>query len=92
MAMEMKFDPAAGSFYLKLSDREVVRTEDVDGKRRVLVDLDRDNGVVGIELIQPNRVSLQTVTRKFDLPPIRLDQVKFSSARIPKHVLEKAFA
>lgn len=45
----------------------------------MVVDLDARNEVVGIELIQPTRTTLQEVARRYDLPEFSLADLEIVS-------------
>ncbi len=58
------YDADAGALYLKLADRKVARTVEVDSG--TLADLDSAGRLVGIEVIQPDRAwPLEDVLSRF---------------------------
>ena len=47
--MRLKYDLDVGALYIRLTDRSVARTRELDDN--TLVDLDADGGVIGIEVV-----------------------------------------
>lgn len=54
MLAEGEYDPSANALYLHFSNSDVMWTEEVNGM--TLVDLDADGGVVGVEILHPQRI------------------------------------
>ena len=80
--LRLEYDPTVNCFYLQLKDAPVARSVDIDDKTEVVVDLDARNEVVGIELIQPSRATLQEVARRYELPDFSLADLEIVSPAI----------
>jgi len=77
--LRLEYDPDVNCFYLQLKDAPVARSVDIDDKTEVVVDLDARDEVVGIELIQPSRATLQEVARRYELPDFSLADLEIVS-------------
>jgi uncharacterized protein YuzE len=62
--ISQSYDLDAGALYIELADCQVTRTEQVDPG--TLVDLDAEGNVIGIEVINPERLwPLAEILRRF---------------------------
>ncbi len=72
--INVRFDPLADVVYIKVREAEIERSkEENDG---VIVDLDKNNNLIGISIVQPKKVSIQRrkifkkIALKFHTPGI----------------------
>ena len=72
--MQLEYDFSVRALYIRLSDKPVARTREVDDNTNV--DLDKDGTVVGIEVIDIDLPwPVAAILRDFDLPQDELEQV-----------------
>ena len=62
--MKIKYDPEADVVYIKLSDAEILETEETD--TGVIVDLDADGQVVGLEFLNAKDFFSAKAIRQFE--------------------------
>lgn len=73
--MRLKYDLNAGALYIRLSDRAVTRTREIDDN--TFVDLDEDAGVVGIEVISiAHPWPLDDILRDHRIPAAEASQLR----------------
>lgn len=73
--MELKYDLNVGALYIRLTDRAVARTRDIDDN--TVVDIDVDGGVVGIEVISIGHPwALDDVLRDYAIPAAAAAQMR----------------
>lgn len=77
--LRLEYDPEVNCFYLRLKKARVVRSVDVGNNTEVVVDLDKNGEVVGIELIQPTRATLRRVAQDYHLPDFSLGDLEIVS-------------
>lgn len=72
--MQLEYDLSVRALYIRLSDKTIARTREVDDNTNV--DLDKDGTVVGIEVIDIDLPwAVTEVLRDFDLPAGEAEQV-----------------
>ncbi|SRR6266498_1151616 len=65
--MRLKYDLDVGALYVRLTDRPVARTREVDDN--TLIDLDTDGGVIGIEVVSITHPwALDEILRDYRIP------------------------
>lgn len=65
--MRLKYDLNVGALYIRLTDRPVARTREIDDN--TLVDLDQDGIVVGIEVVSIEHPwALDDILRDYKIP------------------------
>lgn len=67
--MLISFDTEAKVMYIELSEAKVVRTEEFAPE--VFLDFDEAGNLLGIELLNPGKLKLQQIAKKFDVPQLR---------------------
>jgi uncharacterized protein YuzE len=73
--MELKYDLNVGALYIRLTDRLVARTREIDDN--TVVDLDADDGVIGIEVISIGHPwALDDVLRDYAIPEAAAAQLR----------------
>lgn len=76
------YDADAGALYLKLADRKVTRTVEIDSG--TLADLDSAGHLVGIEVIQPDRDwPLEEVLSRFGVSSEQAKELRASYHKQP---------
>ncbi len=81
--MRLKYDLNVGALYVRLSDKPVVRTRDVDDN--TMIDLDADGEVIGIEVVSiTHRWPLDDILHKYKIPAGEEAQLRayFKSPRL----------
>ena len=63
MAMKIRYDAEVDVVYIKLSDAEILETEETDAG--VIVDLDREGHVVGLEFLNARDFYSAKAIRQF---------------------------
>jgi len=76
--IQISYDEETGTIYLKLSDKEIARTIEIE-ENNVLLDFDKEGKVVGIEILDLNLVAKH-------LGPI-LQQYNIDKERIKKELI-----
>ena len=76
--IQISYDEETGAIYLKLSDKEIARTIEIEGNS-VLLDFDKEDKVVGLEILDLNLVAKH-------LGPI-LQQYNIDKERIKKELI-----
>jgi uncharacterized protein YuzE len=72
--MQLKYDLNVGALYIRLTDRAVARTHEIDDN--TFVDLDAAGGVVGIEVISiVHPWALNHILRDYSLPASEVAQL-----------------
>ena len=76
--IQISYDEETGAIYLKLSDKEIARTIEIE-ENNVLLDFDKEGKVVGLEILDLNLVTKH-------LGPI-LQQYNIDKERIKKELI-----
>jgi uncharacterized protein YuzE len=72
--MQLEYDLSVRALYIRLSDKRIVRTREVDDNTNV--DLAEDGTVVGIEVVDIDLPwAVAEILRDFDLPAGETEQV-----------------
>jgi uncharacterized protein YuzE len=72
--MQLEYDLSVRALYIRLSDKHIARTREIDDNTNV--DLAEDGTVVGIEVIDIDLPwPVAEILRHFDLPPGEVEQV-----------------
>jgi uncharacterized protein YuzE len=73
--MRLKYDLNVGALYIRLSDRPVARTREIDDN--TFVDLGEDGDVIGIEVISIEHPwAISDVLRDYHIPPGEVAQLR----------------
>ena len=81
--MRLKYDLNIGALYVRITDQPVARTREVDDN--TFVDLDKDGGVIGIEVISiAHPWALSRILHDYDITAAEAAQLRayFSPAEI----------
>jgi uncharacterized protein YuzE len=66
--MQLKYDLNVGALYIRLTDRPVARTREIDDN--TVIDLDENGDVIGIEVISIEHPwAFDDVLRHYRIPP-----------------------
>lgn len=80
--IQQAYDLDANALYVRLTDRAVARTVQID--EGTLVDLDDSGAVVGIEVIQPERVwPLNEILDSYNIPADQASELRAYFLRTP---------
>jgi uncharacterized protein YuzE len=73
--IRQSYDLDADALYIKLTNRKVARTAEID--EGTLVNLDLDGGIVGIEVLQPARAwPLEEILARFSVSEDDSEQLR----------------
>ncbi|MCD6257066.1 DUF2283 domain-containing protein [Candidatus Aerophobetes bacterium] len=86
--IQISYDEEAGAIYLKLSNKEIARTIEIEGNS-VLLDFDKEDKVVGLEILDLNLVAkhLGPILQRYNI-----DKERIKKELIALKNLEPVFA
>jgi len=67
--MLISFDTEARAMYIELKDAKVAKTEEFAPE--VFLDFDEAGSLLGIELLNPGKLELHQIAKKFHAPQLR---------------------
>jgi uncharacterized protein YuzE len=62
------------AIYIKVSDNKVSKSKEIGPNGEAVIDLDKNGGVVGIEMLEPGTISVRLfkkITRDYNLPELK---------------------
>lgn len=67
--MLISFDTEAKAVYIELKDSKVAKTREFAPE--VFLDFDEADNLLGIELLNPGKLELRKIAKKFNIPQLR---------------------
>ncbi len=67
--MKISFDTFSKTIYIELEKKKVFKT--VEFEQEVFLDFDKDNNLIGIELLNPVKVHVSRIASEYHMPEIK---------------------
>ncbi len=73
--MQFTIDTSEGLIYIQMKEGKIHKTVELDPTNEIYVDLDRNNKVIGFEIINPINITvkeLNNFAKRFDVPQLKI--------------------